>query len=502
MSTISPLPLEAAPQHPLHVPTQRAAHAVEGRDGHLFLGGGNHRVEEFIFGHAVPDEASFHNFTENLKRRRQWVQQQGAAYVHMVSPDKQNVYREEYPHPGFINLASLYQNRCPEAKFLYPLEALRQHKQSGTDVYSHTDTHWNPEGALLASQLLLTELGLADDAHDMANWYAGKSYAGAAFAGDLGSKLKPVRMGPLIDYPERHLKFSYDNQFTSNTGFCRILINPAAPTNRRLLVFGTSSLAACLRFLSDHFHSLLFIRTPYMHPEALWMYRPSHVISGGVERYLSHVESDIQAHNFILTPILRGQAINNTHNTFYQALDGLLSQHPSVLRDAQLKQLTHWLTQGHGVRGIHMTQIWLKQGGTLDDATEVAYLAALWARRLYKDMLRRHPHLVEMHSQPLRLTAMAWVGSAWLKTGQVRAARKIALQAMKRPPRGDCATYCRLADILLSAAEFDIALQAVSLALKARADDEQALALHAQIVQAQAQAQTSSPSGDIPTPQD
>jgi hypothetical protein len=336
--------------------------AIAGRGDQLFLSGGNQRVEDYLFGIRQPTPQSYKNFEENLAGRKRLAESIGASYVHVVCCDKQSVYREEYPHQEFSPLGERYRSSCPGAEFMYPVELLREARQT-VDVYPTVDTHWSRAGELVVVSALLDRLGLADEAQTMRQHYADKAFEAGLTSGDLGSKMNPVRFIQRLDYPERFAKAAMDNRFGGNLGITKLVINPAAPSSRRLLVFGDSFLNSCLGLLSDPFRYLLFVRTPFMHPDAVMMFKPTHILTGNVERYLCHVAPDREAGCVLLAPVLRGHVLD-PKNPLYRALDGVLSGNPKGVAQAMESFLTA-LSPDQPERMRSLAKAWLASGESL-----------------------------------------------------------------------------------------------------------------------------------------
>jgi hypothetical protein len=264
-------------------------------------------------------------------------------------------------------LGDLYREQVPEAEFFYPVELLRHAKQT-VDVYPPTDTHWSRPGEVLVVAALLRELGLDEDADEMLRHYPGKEYEAGPYAGDLGSKLSPEVLGPRIEYPERFAKASFDNRFGGNLGITRLFVNPAAREHRRLLVFGDSFLNSCLPFLSDPFRYVLFVRTPFMHNDAVMMFKPTHIITGNVERYMCHVASDREAGCVLLAPVLRGHVLD-PKNPVYQALDGVFSANGRGVSVAMNSYLTA-LCATRPFEALPLSRAWLASGHVLAPAVQ------------------------------------------------------------------------------------------------------------------------------------
>lgn len=306
---------------------------VEGREGQLFISAGNHRIEEYLLGRLQVEESSFRNFDENLSSRRKLTESIGARFVHIVCPDKQTICAEHYPLRPAVTLGRLYKERCKEP-FLYPVEELRA--PGPTQTYFKTDSHWNFEGSFIATQCILRELGVqgAGELLDRRRALPFKK----EFSGDLGSKLEPNLSEETLYYEEIHEKIRFSNEFTKNNGMIRITVNPMAESNTRLLIFGDSFLNGCLSALTDFFRYTIFVRTPYLHQELLFSFRPTHVITGNVERYLARTSSDEAAENCFFLALLRGLDFDH-QNKLYPALSALTGRNQTKLEQIVLDHI-------------------------------------------------------------------------------------------------------------------------------------------------------------------
>ena len=136
---------------------------IEGSDNYLFLTGGPHRPLAFLKGEIEPDASSIDNFWGNLQRRQALCRQIGAAYVHLVSPDKAFVLRENFPVDIGTSILhrykqgvspSIYKQVSPYIS--YPLDALKGEAQQ---VYSRVDSHFTLVGYLCCLEAALELAG-------------------------------------------------------------------------------------------------------------------------------------------------------------------------------------------------------------------------------------------------------------------------------------------------------------------------------------------------------
>lgn len=160
--------------------------------------------------------------------------------VFLVAPAKESVMPDRYPVPRCDKtpVARLLE-RYP-GRILYPLEALRQARDL---AYDRVDTHWTDLGARIACEQVLTHLGEKLPP-------VPSLYAIAEGRGDLGDKLVPPEkaLRPSAGWPDTSACV-FDN-FALHHGNIRILSNPHAPLDRKVVIFGGSSSNYMIRYLS------------------------------------------------------------------------------------------------------------------------------------------------------------------------------------------------------------------------------------------------------------
>ena len=359
---------------------------VKGGRDQLFISGGSQRVEQYLLGLKSPTTISLANFGENLRNRREASDRLGARYCHIVCPDKQSVYSDDYPLKDVTSLGSLYQKTCGE-QFIYPVDYLKP--DNIRETYFRTDSHWNHIGAFEVSMLIMNALEV-ENLEPIKGARLEKARL-KHYIGDLGVKLSP-RDGEEVRYfDEIFAKIYLSNDFKKNNGLMRIVVNSSANNEDRLLVFGDSFLNYCISNLSDFFKYTLFIRTPYFHNEIAKLYSPTHIVSGNAERYLSNVRSDSEAENAFLMPFLRGLQFS-AENNFYLALNSLTgSSRKSIqslvfkhvqglMKDGDLDlalQIAQNLSDGKessAELSVTLSRIWLAKG-EIETALRTAYEA-------------------------------------------------------------------------------------------------------------------------------
>ena len=343
---------------------------TEGSDNYLFLTGGHHRPLGLLKGEAEPEASSIDNFWGNLQRRQVLCRQTGAAYVHLVSPDKAFILRENFPIPIGTPVLERYRqaidpvicnNFSPHLS--YPLDALRREAQQ---VCSRVDSHFTLMGSLCCLEAAL-ELairqepfvrnagkagqaignishqetpkntgskqevagkisadsispggdisggtpGLPINLSILRPWVMENSVEQGVWSGDLGSKLNPPSEETRISLrlPQQVKHFS-NQMIKGNDGICDIYINRSCiASSPRALVFGDSFARGLVPMMTPIFGMVLFCRSRYVHDEIVLGFKPQLVISQNVERYLSNVSHDDERPPFLLYPSLRAEPV-------------------------------------------------------------------------------------------------------------------------------------------------------------------------------------------------
>lgn len=272
-----------------------------GKDGFLFLVGGNHKVLEYFTSKTLPKIQSFENFWSNIKEREAYCTEKGVAYKHFIFPDKLYALRDKTN----FQVESLYKNKY-EIKiknaqenviyFDFPIKKVE-------NFYHKTDTHINVFGTASCVKQMIEDVS-KKELNDFSNFIY-KDQKTEEMTGDLGSKMNPIVSEIITSRPIIKNMFRYSNSISGgNNGMLDILINPNAVNDKRLLIFGDSFFRISLGFLSFFYKEVIFCRTPFFYPEIVSSCSPDTVFTGNAERYLSNVHSDILRRNFFLLPLL------------------------------------------------------------------------------------------------------------------------------------------------------------------------------------------------------
>jgi hypothetical protein len=278
-----------------------------GEDGMLFLAGGAHAVLDQVTGaRPLPDDC-VRAFRANHLARRRHCERRDRPFLHVLTPDKQSFLADLWPlrDRPFRRLGAMLLDRlgADGEGVDYPVDLLAG---MGRKAASTVDTHYTDRASILLAARVAERLtGEAQDGI-LAGLLAGLTGT-RTHAGDLGSKLDPVRRATDVSHVPsgRATRLSNDLSF-GNNGIIDIWLNPDARYASRLLFMGDSFGRHMACFLPAFFREILYFRSPHFHAELVDLFRPHHVVTQNVERYLTTVRPDGQRIHFMLLPHLKG----------------------------------------------------------------------------------------------------------------------------------------------------------------------------------------------------
>ena len=274
-----------------------------GHDDVLFLADGGHRVLDHLLGMERVAEQSFVNFEANITGRRDAATRVGAGYLHVVFPDKESVMEAECPVRDPVHFGDTYLERCPHLAphVFYPRKFLQE---AGPAMYMKTDTHASDVGNLLATAAIVERLTGEAQTAAISRLMAGH-WDESVMTGDLGGRFEPP-----FSEPNRLVrrvwiqKWLHNELQGGNNGIVDILFNNQAIYGKRVLVYGDSFARLFCSVMSYFFKEILFLRTPYFHPDICDQFEPDYVITENVERYLSYCFPDTGRPSFFAYPHL------------------------------------------------------------------------------------------------------------------------------------------------------------------------------------------------------
>jgi hypothetical protein len=274
-----------------------------GADGFLFLADGGHRVLHYASGDGVIPDQSFVNFEANIKNRLMLANSGGAGYRHVIVPDKQSVLPHLCPVPVARRLGQLYLERCDLPDVVeYPLALL---EACDPPAYYRTDTHLTHAASILIVRKIAEEL-TGEDLEGASQEILENFKVSEDFCGDLGNKLEPAVTETVRVYDGRRWndRWFHNNLIGGNNGITDLRFNLTARFDKRVLIFGDSFGRELAWFLSYFFSEVIFMRTPFFHPEIFDQMKPDFVLTENAERYLDFCPSDDERPSYFMFPYL------------------------------------------------------------------------------------------------------------------------------------------------------------------------------------------------------
>ena len=298
-----------------------------GHDGYLFLAGGAHHVLEIASGRKLVPETSYATFRTNIAHRHAWSEKRGVRYIHIIFPDKQCIIPEKWPLRRFVPLAPRYLDfvRDLEDIVVYPLSLLQGEKDASV---RRVDTHLTFYGSLLVAYKIAERL-TGKPQLDLKTKIATELDFAIEETGDLGSKLNPVvsekNLILVKNVPGIRV---HNNLKAGNNGIVDIILNPDAPYQSRLMIFGDSFGRGLAEAMRHWFREVIFLRSPFFHPEIADLCCPDFLITCNIERYLDKCLEDDARPNFFMYPHFSGDSYQPS-SEFARVFSGVL-RYPRV----------------------------------------------------------------------------------------------------------------------------------------------------------------------------
>jgi alginate O-acetyltransferase complex protein AlgJ len=283
----------------------------EGLDDWIFLTGGSNYVTTLYDrdGGNLPDVA-LRSWKTLLEQRAARCSACGIRYVHAIVPDKLTVYGHKQGTPPLVDpdlspamrLAEMMRN-SPASHALVDLVSPMRAGRDETALYWKSDTHWTPEGCVLAYQTLCQHLGLAAGEKPFA---APHREFGALL--DLGQKLTPQRWETFSEYAfagdARRIYANHVAAILENPVFgaeihrgSRVIYENAKARNPvKILLFGDSFASQRDNFLTgllaETAQSVEFVWSSSVDWRYVKRRRPDILITEIAERFMSVIPKD------------------------------------------------------------------------------------------------------------------------------------------------------------------------------------------------------------------
>ncbi len=196
----------------------------------------------------------------------------------LVAPAKEEIFPDLYPYTRakrtvFDDFIGNFRN-CDMINPKWELRAKRDF------TYRRTDTHWSDFGATVAALATLKSWGFSGTGLP-------ETFCVVQRIGDLGNKLEPHVASWDLCFPADICKRQIFDNGIANQGNIRVLRNPAAPRDERLMIFGDSFGTNLALAFSGAFTEVYFTYQPAgFDPEFVQIVKPRHVLLEITQRFL------------------------------------------------------------------------------------------------------------------------------------------------------------------------------------------------------------------------
>lgn len=224
---------------------------IVGSDGWLYYGG---TLPDYL-GENELTERRIENIAYNLLLMQNYVEAHGAEFVFTIAPNKNSLYPENMPYyyQGGDRWDRDYLNDQLEAYGISYVDMFELFNGQDKVLYYKTDSHWNNEGALLASQKLLARLNKAQSSL--------LSTDEVSISGDIEKMLYPVSARNESDLGIDTKAWNYTNEASSVEDSS---IDTRSSGEGRLLMFRDSFGNGLIPLLAPEFEQAHFSKLiPY-----------------------------------------------------------------------------------------------------------------------------------------------------------------------------------------------------------------------------------------------
>ncbi len=281
---------------------------VDGRQGWLFYAGD--QILDDLKGRQHLDPEQEQEFWHLLELKKQWLKKRGIGYIFLVPPNKQSIYPEYLPRhyrqlKKQTRLEHLLNNPAVDTTTLLDVRGALEKEKNRVRLYDKSDTHWNYQGALVASRELLARVGelfpdfvARTEFPFRPDWEKGPGGDLALMSGRIESIGEKRPMLERKDYRARVVPVSKELMELLNLPQLQpvFTINPSG--SLRVLILHDSFFNVMSPFFGENFREAFYVWQYYdaktleffnnrEHLERLLdMYRPDLVIEECLERFL------------------------------------------------------------------------------------------------------------------------------------------------------------------------------------------------------------------------
>jgi len=282
-----------------------ASNIIIGKNNWLFYTGdmGGDIIEDFR-GLSPFSPLQLEALNDLMKKKKEWLSNQGIEYLFVIVPNKHTIYPEFIPERlnqvstkrRFTQLVSFVKKHSTDESFL-DLQLLLTKNKKQDLVYYKTDSHWNGFGAFLAYRAIIEKIS---------TWFP--EISGSPQAGLYSKQTKVSKGSGLAQmlnlapfYTEEEVNYSLESTCAENLKIHDIeevltarpgtisFVKGCDKASLRAIVFRDSFFVPIVPLLSEHFEQIVYVWDYYDREtlkKLIEVVKPDVVIEEHVERFL------------------------------------------------------------------------------------------------------------------------------------------------------------------------------------------------------------------------
>lgn len=238
-------------------------------------------------------EKQLQKIADNLKKNKQFLENQGIEFVLFIAPNKETIYIDERPDnyeivnsETSVDQLVKYLEENTDIRVIYPKQELMQAKEARPDMplYHKLDTHWNNLGAYIGAESLAKELGVNLPSVNEISLKPVKSSVG-----DLSEMLNVEIKNGNLDYDISGIS-DLTTETVKSDFFTEYIFHTKGADSRRLFVRRDSYSTALAPSFSPMFEDSMWVHMQNFNQQQIFDYKADIFVFETVERYIICLE--------------------------------------------------------------------------------------------------------------------------------------------------------------------------------------------------------------------
>jgi len=231
----------------------RPAEKVQfGKSGHLFLDNDHNKSVAQFTGHELISDDNISSWKKYFSKLNEYTSNCNSKHFFTLAPAKELVLPQYYPHKkSDITPVEQFLIHFHDEDIIYPKDAL---SDAGDSTYSKHDTHWTDFGAGVATNYILSRIGISlNDPFPF-------PYRFIKSIGDLGIKISKTTIQEIMkaDFSSARSLKIFDNKI-NNRGLIQVYHNPTSAIEKSVVVFGDSFSHNMIPYFVNAFSRVVFV---------------------------------------------------------------------------------------------------------------------------------------------------------------------------------------------------------------------------------------------------